>query len=84
MSWTGTVIALGWLLIAFCFLRWLYLQDPTAEPDEVEIVRKGLFRWSYLIKDRPHSLRSGRYFTRGAALRAARQELKRLEKRIET
>lgn len=84
MSWTGTWMALGWIAIAFGFLRWLYRQDPEGEPEGARILYNGPFDWSYVIEERRHTLRSGRYRTRGAAIRAAKQELKRLGKRIET
>lgn len=80
----GTWIALAWLAVASGFLRWLYRQAPPDEPEGVEILHRGWLHWRYLIEDKRHSLFSGRYLTRGAAIRAARAELERLEKRIET
>lgn len=80
----GTWMALAWLAVASGFLRWLYRQAPPDVPKNVDILRLGR-RWTYVIKD-SHSMRANvnGYWTRAAAIRAARAELERLEKRIET
>ena len=80
----ATWIALALLLAAIGGFINVWARTEPEVPENVDILRLGR-RWTYVIKS-SHSVRASLtgYFTRGAAIRAARAELDRLEKGIET
>lgn len=78
---SGFWLALGWLLIASCFLWWIWTNAEPEIPAGVTITHDTHWGWSYRLDDGETDLYSSGYWTRAAAIRAANTELQRLHEK---
>ena len=80
MNIDGFWFAIGWLFMAFAFLRWLWISAEAEIPAGVTIIHTGFLSWDYWLDDTRGMVSTG-YWTRAAAIRAANAELQRLHER---
>lgn len=80
----GMWIALGVVLVCSAILWWFYTSNEPEVPDGVRI-EKIDGRWTYFFIDDTRAMNAdiNGYFTRAAAIRAARTEMQRLAKRTQ-